>query len=76
MQDALAMLYAYRLFRDPSYLEAARKSIDFAQACFARYGKIPLLLGLLPHAETEDSLTYYYGLETLAVYNEIQGNNP
>jgi hypothetical protein len=76
LQDALAMLYAYRLFRDPSYLEAARKSIDFAQACFARYGKIPLLLGLLPHAETEDSLTYYYGLETLAVYNEIQGNNP
>jgi hypothetical protein len=33
-----------------------------------RYGRIPLLLGLAPFNRTEDSLTYFYGVETLALF--------
>jgi hypothetical protein len=73
LQDALAMLYAYKLFQDESFLVSARKSVAFSRDCFEKYGRIPLLLGLLPHEETEDSLTYYYGIETLAVYHELVG---
>jgi hypothetical protein len=71
LQDSLAMLYAYKWFGDPSFLESAKKSINFAKRTFKKFSRIPLLLGLLPHQETEDSLTYYYGIETLAVYHEI-----
>ena len=59
------MVYAHHLFGEPRFLEAARRGVAFADRCFEAYGKIPLLLGLKPHEETEDSLTYFYGLETL-----------
>jgi hypothetical protein len=71
LQDAMAMLYSFRMFRDRSFLDAARRSLAFAEDCLVRHGRIPLLLGCLPQQETEDSLTYYYGIETLAVANEI-----
>jgi len=73
-QDALAMICAYKMFGDMSYIRAVRKSFAFAESCMKKFGgRIPLLLGVLPHQETEDSLTYYYGLEALAFYEECAG---
>jgi hypothetical protein len=68
LQDAMGMLMAYNLFRDRSYLEAAQRSVRFAERLMRRYGRIPLLLGLAPFNRTEDSLTYFYGVETLALF--------
>ena len=54
------------------FLRAAERSIAFADRLLHEYGRIPLILDILPHEETEDSLTYYYGLETLAVYASLR----
>lgn len=75
LQDAMAMLFACKMFRDPSFLESAKRSIAFTENCFEKFSYIPLVLGSTPHEETEDSLTYYYGIETLAHYNEIMEKN-
>lgn len=71
LQDALGMLMAYKLFGDRSYLEAARRSVAFAEGLLRKQGRIPLIIGLSPFDQTEDSLVYYYGIETLALYEEV-----
>ncbi len=48
-----------------------RRSIAFAEGLLREHGRIPLIIGLSPFDQTEDSLVYYYGIETLALYEEI-----
>lgn len=70
LQDAMGMLMAWKLFGDQSYLDAARRSVTFADGLLKKHGRIPLIVGLSPFDQTEDSLVYYYGIEALAMYEE------
>jgi len=70
LQDAMGMLMAYKRFGDRSYLDAAKRSVAFAERLLREHSRIPLIVGLSPFDQTEDSLVYYYGIETLALYEE------
>jgi len=69
-QDSLAMLRAHHYFGDDAYLEAADRSIAWAERTLDDHGYIPAITRPFPHSRLEASLTYFYGLEALSLRAE------
>ena len=63
----------FQHFGDSRYLSAAHRVTAWAFALWDRHGYIPALTDVWPYDQAEASFPYFYGLQALALLEELDG---